>query len=141
LIDCLAKLHCRYAAIGGLYDTGETPTECAGRELLEETGLVSADMIYLGAYRVQVNRGGGMLHAFYARNCEESMAAGRGKGKQGNPNDYEEQSVRLLSRQELLDIVVKEKGIGEAQWLATISTALLYDVHSDASVGEKEKVS
>jgi 8-oxo-dGTP pyrophosphatase MutT (NUDIX family) len=117
---------CRYAAVGGLYDPGETPLQCATRELLEETGLASPEMIYLGAYRVQVNRGGGILHAFYAKNSytPESLA---GKNLR-NSHDYEKQSVKLLTRQELLDVIVRDKEIGEAQWLATISTALLYDL-------------
>ena len=48
-----------YALIGGLFNTDETPIQCAERELLEETGLEAEELINLGKYRVQVNRGGG----------------------------------------------------------------------------------
>jgi hypothetical protein len=45
------------AVIGGLFNKGETAEECARRELLEETGLEAEQLVNLGAYRVQVNRG------------------------------------------------------------------------------------
>lgn len=45
------------AVIGGLFNKGETAEECARRELLEETGLEPEQLVNLGAYRVQVNRG------------------------------------------------------------------------------------
>ena len=52
----------KYAAVGGLFNAGDTPEGCAKRELLEETGLEAEQMINLGAYRVQVNRGN---HQYY----------------------------------------------------------------------------
>ena len=51
-----------YALIGGLFNNGETPIQCAERELLEETGLEAEELINLGKYRVQVNRGGGIKY-------------------------------------------------------------------------------
>ena len=42
----------KYAAIGGLYNPGDTPDGCAKRELLEETGLQAQEMVNLGAYIV-----------------------------------------------------------------------------------------
>ena len=63
----------KLALVGGLFEEGDTPEGCAHRELLEETGLQAEQMISLGSYRVQVNRGGGMLHAFYAKNCVKSQ--------------------------------------------------------------------
>lgn len=35
---------------GGFIDKGETPTQAAGRELLEETGYQAGDIQYLGAF-------------------------------------------------------------------------------------------
>ena len=97
----------------------------------EETGLTTRDMVSLGAYRVQVNRGGGTLHAFYARNCEYAKGHKLTKfSNVSNANDYEHQSVRLLSRAELLDVILKKKEIGEAQWLSAIATGLLYDEYA-----------
>lgn len=46
-----------YALIGGLFNKGESASECALRELTEETGLEPEELINLGSYRVQVNRG------------------------------------------------------------------------------------
>jgi 8-oxo-dGTP pyrophosphatase MutT (NUDIX family) len=112
-----------YAAIGGLFDVGDTPDGCAKRELLEETGLQAEQMIYLGAYRVQVNRGGGILHAFLAKNSVKSPV-------HKHSDDYEKQEKKLLSRKELIDIALEGK-IGEAQWLATIALGLLYEENSD----------
>ncbi|RYH00597.1 NUDIX hydrolase [archaeon] len=108
-----------YATVGGLFNKGDTPLTCAKRELLEETGLESEDMVYLGPYRVQVNRGGGILHAFLARNCYRSQAWKAS-------DDYEKQERRFLTREELVNVTLSAD-IGEAQWLATVSTALLYE--------------
>lgn len=113
----LSKPH--YATIGGLFNVGDTPDDCARRELLEETGLEAGELIYLGAYRVQVNRGGGILHAYYAKNCVKSKTSKKS-------DDYETQEVKLLSKEELLKQVLQHN-IGEAQWLATVATGILYD--------------
>jgi ADP-ribose pyrophosphatase len=110
-----------YAAIGGLFDIGDTPEGCARRELLEETGLDAEELVNLGAYRVQVNRGGGILHAFYAKNCVKS-------DKYKKSDDYEKQSKVLLSKDELVDVALSGE-IGEAQWLATIALGLLHEEH------------
>lgn len=109
----------KHATVGGLFNVGDTPLSCAKRELLEETGLETKEMIYLGAYRVQVNRGGGILHAFFARNCVRSHSWKAS-------DDYEKQEMRLLTREQLLNITLSGD-IGEAQWLATVSTALLHE--------------
>lgn len=113
----LSKPH--YATIGGLFNVGDTPEGCARRELLEETGLEAGELIYLGAYRVQVNRGGGILHAYYAKNCVKAKTSKKS-------DDYETQEVKLLTKEELLKQVLSHN-IGEAQWLATVATGILYD--------------
>lgn len=112
-----------YAAIGGLYNPGDTPYGCAKRELLEETGLVAENMISLGRYRVQVNRGGGILYAFLAKDCVPS------KEKKFS-DDYEKQEHRLFSREELIKVALSGE-IGEAQWLATIALGLVYEEHKE----------
>ena len=88
-----------YAAIGGLFEIDDTPFGCANRELLEETGL-EAEMVYLGKYRVQVNRGGGILHAFYAKNAVPS------KNKKAS-DDYEKQA-RMPNSQFQISIELNE---------------------------------
>jgi len=95
---------------------------CAKRELLEETGLEAENMVYLGKYRVQVNRGGGILHAFYAQNSVPS------KFKKFS-DDYEKQEHRKLTREQLLAVLLSGE-VGEAQWLATIALALLHEEHA-----------
>lgn len=112
-----------YAAIGGLFNPGDTPTSCASRELLEETGLEAEQMIYLGKYRVQVNRGGGILHAFFAKNSVPSK-------KKKPSDDYEKQEHRKLTRDQLLAVLLSGE-VGEAQWLATLALGLLHEEHAD----------
>jgi ADP-ribose pyrophosphatase YjhB (NUDIX family) len=112
-----------YAAVGGLFNIGDTPNECAKRELLEETGLESEELVYLGKYRVQVNRGGGILHAYLAKNCVLSS-------KKKHSDDYEKQEKRLLTREELIDLTLKGE-VGEAQWVATVALGLLHEEKAD----------
>lgn len=114
--------HPAYATVGGLFNVGETPEECAHRELLEETGLITDRMIPLGKYRVQVNRGGGYLYAYLAYNCTKSPT-------RLVSDDYEKQQIHLLSHQELLRLT-REGKIGEAQWAATTALGLLWDAKS-----------
>jgi len=74
-----------YAMVGGLFNIGETAAECARRELLEETGLEATELVSLGRYRVQVNRGGGILYSFLAKNSFFSK-------KRSKSDDYEKQT-------------------------------------------------
>ena len=117
---------------------------------------------YIGEYRVQVNRGGGILHAFLAKNCVKAPLSGKKGGASedaeqflrkhstakevvqlsedgsggsasgvivpdDSKEDYEVQNIKLLTKQQLLHIILNTKEIGEAQWLAAISTGLLYE--------------
>lgn len=109
-----------YAVVGGLFNQGESGSECAKRELLEEVGLEAEELVDLGRYRVQVNRGGGILYAYLARNCVPSTITKLS-------DDYEKQNVVKLTRQELLDIALKGE-VGEAQWVAAVALGLLHDL-------------
>lgn len=82
---------------------------------------MAGELVSLGAYRVQVNRGGGMLHAFLARDCEPSAARKKS-------DDYEKQEVRKLTRQELIEVALRGE-VGEAQWAATVALGLLREEH------------
>jgi ADP-ribose pyrophosphatase len=53
----------------GYLDAGETPEECAHRELREETGVEASDWRYLGRYFMDGNRGCGASHVFLARHA------------------------------------------------------------------------
>ena len=113
-----------FALIGGLFNDGETGLQCAQRELLEETGLEAEELIDLGKYRVQVNRGGGILYAYYAKNSFKSSKVFK------KDNDYEKQAHIKLTRDELIDVALNGE-IGEAQWVATAALALLYEEHKE----------
>jgi ADP-ribose pyrophosphatase YjhB (NUDIX family) len=117
-----------YATVGGLFNEGETAQECATRELLEETGLAAEELVSLGSYRVQVNRGGGILHAFLARNCFPSPQ------RKKKSDDYETQEVRKLTRKELLQVALNGE-VGEAQWVATVALGILHEEHGSAGGG------
>jgi ADP-ribose pyrophosphatase len=114
------------AVLGGLFNAEEkTGEHCAHRELLEEAGLVAEEMKFMGKYRVQVNRGGGILHIYLAKNCVKASAEALQKiGK--FENDYEDQSEVRLTRKELVTQIKAHK-IGEAQWLACVLMGLLDD--------------
>jgi ADP-ribose pyrophosphatase len=112
-----------FATIGGLFNEGDTPLGCAQRELLEETGLEAEEWISLGAYRVQVNRGGGILHAYLAKN---SFPSSRKK----KSDDYEKQEHRLLTRDEVIEVALQGE-VGEAQWAATVALGLLHEEHRE----------
>jgi hypothetical protein len=70
-----------------------------------------------------VNRGGGILYAFYAKDCVPSTS-------RKESDDYEKQEHRLLTREELIKVALNGE-IGEAQWLATIALGLVYEDHKD----------
>lgn len=126
----------KFATVGGLYDEGETAKDCAARELYEETGLITDELYHLGEYRVQVNRGGGFLHVFYARNSvwkngisplkKNTENNNMNKKKLKNDFDYETQEMKLFTRDQILELLHSGM-IGEAQWLATIASGLLYE--------------
>ena len=111
------------AVVGGLFNEGETAIECAKRELLEETGLETDEMIDLGRYRVQVNRGGGILYAYLARNSVKSKS-------RKNSDDYEKQEVRKFTRTELIKATLNNE-VGEAQWVAAVALGLLSEEHRE----------
>ena len=52
----------------GKLDPGEEPLECAKRELLEETGVIAQDFVYLGAFYPSVAMLDEVIHLFLARN-------------------------------------------------------------------------
>lgn len=52
---------------GGMVDEGETARECAKRELLEETGYASGDLLFLGRTRPNPAIQNNWIHSFLAR--------------------------------------------------------------------------
>ena len=117
----------KYAPIGGLFNEGETDAAaCAHRELLEEAGLVAEAMVPTGEYRVQVNRGGGTLHTFLARNC---TLAPKGVVKKAFEKDYESQRKVYLTAEELIRVTLRGE-VGEAQWVAAVALGLLHEEYA-----------
>jgi ADP-ribose pyrophosphatase len=112
-----------YAVIGGLFNAGETGLQCATRELLEETGLEAGTLVSLGRYRVQVNRGGGILYAYLAKNCVKAK-------NRKISDDYEKQEHRKLTRDELIKVTLAGE-VGEAQWVAAVALGLLHEEHNE----------
>lgn len=115
----------KLAVIGGLCNFDkETAEECASRELLEETGLEATELVNLGAYRVQVNRGGGILYAFLAKNSVKSAKAHDRDG------EYEKQTTKKMTSNELIQAALRGE-VGEAQWVAAVALGLLYEEHKE----------
>ena len=60
----------KWVGIGGKFEAGETPEECATREILEETGLVPKKLDYRGIVTfVSDMYGTEYMHLFTASDC------------------------------------------------------------------------
>jgi ADP-ribose pyrophosphatase len=81
------------APVAGMIDPGETPTEAAQRELLEETGFVSSRWTSLGSYVLEPNRGVSSAHLFLAQQAH--------KVAEPNADDLEDQILLTLERNEI----------------------------------------
>lgn len=55
---------------GGMVDAGESPRDAAARELLEETGFASAEVVQLGKTRPNPAIQNNWIHTFLARGAE-----------------------------------------------------------------------
>ena len=105
------------ALVGGMIDPGEEPLTAARRELLEEMGAEADEMIPLGRYAVDANRGVGIAHLYLATGVRQLHPL--------SGDDLEEQEIIPLSRDELTSAYLN----GEFQiisWTANIGLALAY---------------
>ena len=96
------------ATVGGQVDAGESPSTCAARELLEETGLIAQEMVALGSYVLNANRGCGVGHLFCALDAApHSLSSGHADATTMDGGDYlEEMRAVWLSRDELDDALL-----------------------------------
>ena len=106
------------APVGGMVAPGEVPLSAAKRELLEETGYEAKEWIELGSYAVDPNRGGGIVNLFFARSAQQVA--------QPDSDDLEDQSLILLSRDELISSLMAGE-FKVLSWAAGISMALMHE--------------
>jgi 8-oxo-dGTP pyrophosphatase MutT (NUDIX family) len=81
----------------GTVEEGETPPDAAKRELMEETGYVSDDLVYLGKVGADSSKSTRILYLYLARN---SYLATKPK-----PDDNEEIEVILKTWKEVSQMV------------------------------------
>lgn len=105
---------------GGMVDRGETPAECASRELTEETGYIPEELIYLGRSRPNPAIQSNWIHHFAALGCSPD-------GKQAF-DEHEDIKVRTIPAGEL-DKLISDGEITHSLVLAGI---LRYRVYSDS---------
>jgi ADP-ribose pyrophosphatase len=101
---------------GGMLDRGEEPLSAARRELLEETGYVSDDWKFHGAFTVDGNRECGRMHLFSCRGARRESDVKLDPG--------EALSVVELRREDLILALADGRVAGLAE-LASLATVLL----------------
>ena len=114
------------AIIGGIIEPGEDPKVAAVREVKEEMGIECRDLIPLGRYRTDVNRGMGWVNSFVAVNCRDVSGVDTIKDDADivGATDMERQSIKQLTSKELRDALRKGDFL-EVQWSNTVALALL----------------
>ena len=108
------------AVVGGLTEFSDaTPLAAAQRELNEEMGREAGEMVPLGCYRTDVNRGGGYVCSFLALDTvvappERRLAS----------DDLEPQRVVSLTSEQLREALLAHR-FQEVKWSNTAALALL----------------
>ncbi len=105
------------APVGGMLEPNEKPLEGAKRELLEETGYVSTDWIYLGGHILDPNRGIATMHLFLAMNAKKEV--------EPNSDDLEDQELLFLSRTQL-QTALQAGEFKVLAWSAVVALSLNY---------------
>ena len=108
------------APVGGYIEPDEHPLPAAQRELLEETGYKAAEWYALGQYHVDANRGAGTAYPF--------LALGAHPITQPDADDLEEQSLKLLTRQQV-ESALTEGHFKVLPWVTALTLALRHPAY------------
>jgi ADP-ribose pyrophosphatase len=115
------------STMGGMIEPGETPEQAARREMVEEMGCEAREMVFLGKYAVDANRGCGTAYLFLALDAHQVTAPHSG--------DLEEQEILLLTRAELREAMLKGE-LKMLSWTATVGLGLAWlDRHRPQNPG------
>jgi len=105
------------APVGGIIEAGEDPLSAAKRELIEETGYIAEEWIFLGKYPVNANRGVGTGYLYLARSAHQIA--------EPISDDLEEQELLLLDMDKVEQAIAKS-AFSILSWTACVALALLY---------------
>ncbi len=105
------------SSMGGMIDPGETPEQAARREMYEEMGCEAREMVSLGKYAVDANRGCGTAYLFLALDAEQVA--------EPNSGDLEEQEILTMTREELRAALLGGE-FKMLSWAATIGMGLAW---------------
>jgi 8-oxo-dGTP pyrophosphatase MutT (NUDIX family) len=106
---------------GGLIDKGETPEQCAARELIEETGYIPARLIPLGRSRPNPAIQSNWIYHFAAEGCVESG--------ERSFDEHESIAVRKVPLETVEDLVTS----GEISHSLVLAGLLKYGLYRERS--------
>jgi ADP-ribose pyrophosphatase len=118
------------AIVGGIVEPGEQPMDAARREVQEEMQMECQEMVFLGRFRTDVNRGMGWTNGFLAKGCSKATnhklhKESEEKEEEVGVADTEQQDLKTITLQELRKLVQDGQFL-EIQWTAIVSLAILH---------------